>query len=43
VVEGLVTVNGQALVQGDGLRVENETALALLADSPCEVLIFDMP
>jgi redox-sensitive bicupin YhaK (pirin superfamily) len=43
VVEGLITVNGQALVQGDGLRVEDEAVLEFQADSPCEVLIFEMP
>ena len=43
VVEGLVTVNDQALVQGDGLRIEGETSLGCVAESPCEVLVFDMP
>jgi hypothetical protein len=42
-VEGLITVNGHSLVQGDGLRVEDETSLEFVADSPCEVLVFEMP
>lgn len=43
VVEGLVRANGIALVQGDGVRAVDEASIEFVADSECEVLLFDMP
>ena len=43
VARGDVAVNDTALHQGDGAAVEGETALHLMASSPAEVLVFDLP
>jgi redox-sensitive bicupin YhaK (pirin superfamily) len=40
---GSVTVNGQALAEGDALAVENEAAIALEKGEGAEVLVFDLP
>ena len=42
VVRGLVVVNGQKLVHGDGLAVSNEERLTVSAAIPAEVLLFDL-
>jgi redox-sensitive bicupin YhaK (pirin superfamily) len=39
---GAANLNGQALQQGDGAAVEDETALTIRAEQPAEVLLFDM-
>ena len=41
-VSGAATVNGTALVTGDGAAVENEGALEIRADEPTELLLFDL-
>ncbi len=41
-VKGDVTVNGQAMVAGDGLAVSDETALHLASKDDAELLIFDL-
>ncbi|QSX78571.1 pirin family protein [Agrilutibacter solisilvae] len=43
VVRGQVTVNGQALVAGDALRLQDETAITLDQGRDAEVLVFDLP
>lgn len=40
---GSMTVNGVVLAEGDGASVTKETALELVADAACEVLVFDLP
>ena len=42
VLRGGVGLNGQALSAGDGAAVSEESALAIRADSPSEVLLFDL-
>jgi redox-sensitive bicupin YhaK (pirin superfamily) len=42
VARGAVTVNGEALTQGDGAAVSAETALELAATETAEVLVFDL-
>ena len=42
VVRGEVTLNGQALHEGDGAQVSEERELALEASGPAEVLVFDL-
>jgi redox-sensitive bicupin YhaK (pirin superfamily) len=42
VVRGNVSLNGQAMSAGDGAAVSEESALAIRADSPSEVLLFDL-
>jgi hypothetical protein len=42
VARGGVTVNGQALGQGDGAAVSEESALELAATADAEVLVFDL-
>ena len=39
---GSVSVNGVTLNQGDGAAVEEETALAIVANDAAEVLLFDL-
>ena len=41
-VSGAATVNGTALVTGDGAAVESEGALEIRADEPTELLLFDL-
>ncbi len=43
VARGDVTLNGQPLAAGDGVAVENETALRFKTDKPAELLLFDLP
>jgi redox-sensitive bicupin YhaK (pirin superfamily) len=42
VVVGNAAVNGQALYQGDGVAVSEETGLSLRATEPAEVIVFDL-
>lgn len=42
VARGAATLNGQALVAGDGAAVTDETTLTLAATEPAEVLLFDL-
>jgi hypothetical protein len=42
VARGAVDLNGQRLAAGDGAAIENETALTLRAETPAELLLFDM-
>jgi len=42
VARGSVALNGQTLVAGDGAAVSEEQALAIAAESPAEVLLFDL-
>ncbi len=42
VAKGAVTVNGEALKQGDGAAVENETKLEIHGTEPSEILLFDL-
>ncbi len=43
VVRGQLALNGQNLVAGDGVGIQDETQLQLLAVDDCEVLFFDLP
>ncbi len=42
VARGAVALNGEHLAAGDGAAVDDETALAVRAETPAEVLLFDM-
>lgn len=42
VAQGSITLNGQKLVEGDGVRVRNERTLALTEGDNAEVLVFDL-
>ena len=42
VARGSVSINGEALREGDGAAVENETSLELAASEEAEVLVFDL-
>jgi quercetin 2,3-dioxygenase len=42
VTRGAVTVNGQSLAAGDGAAISNEKALAIAAQQPAEILLFDL-
>ena len=42
VARGAVDLNGEHLVAGDGAAISDEAALALRAETPAEVLLFDM-
>ena len=43
VARGVLVLNGQPLVAGDGAGVSQETALVLQASEDAEVLVFDLP
>lgn len=43
VVSGNLTVNGQALIAGDGLGLAEESEIRLRASEAAEVLVFDLP
>jgi redox-sensitive bicupin YhaK (pirin superfamily) len=43
VARGALTLNGEALSQGDGAAVSDETALDMSATEDTEVLLFDLP
>jgi redox-sensitive bicupin YhaK (pirin superfamily) len=42
-VAGAVTVNGQSLAAGDGLKVTDEAAVKVAASAAAEFLLFDLP
>jgi redox-sensitive bicupin YhaK (pirin superfamily) len=42
VLRGSVSLNGQSISAGDGAAVSEESALAIRAESPSEVLLFDL-
>jgi redox-sensitive bicupin YhaK (pirin superfamily) len=42
VAHGAVHLNGQHLTAGDGAAINDETALTLRAETPAELLLFDM-
>jgi len=42
VARGAVDLNGQHLDAGDGAAISDETALALRAETPAELLLFDL-
>jgi redox-sensitive bicupin YhaK (pirin superfamily) len=42
VLRGGVTVNGESLVAGDAAAVSEEAAVAIRADEPAEVMVFDL-
>jgi redox-sensitive bicupin YhaK (pirin superfamily) len=42
VARGSINVNGQRLEAGDGMAVEGAADLRLEAETPAEVLLFDM-
>jgi redox-sensitive bicupin YhaK (pirin superfamily) len=43
VARGSVELNGKCLREGDGASISNETNLKLVATTPAEVLVFDLP
>jgi redox-sensitive bicupin YhaK (pirin superfamily) len=43
VVDGVVTVGGQALSAGDGAAISDEKSVAIEASTDAEVLMFDLP
>lgn len=43
VVRGSVRVNGQRLDEGDGAALSDEARLAIQADGPAELMLFDLP
>lgn len=42
IARGSVTLNGQALAEGDGAAVSNEAALSIVATTEAEVVLFDL-
>ncbi|GLH72388.1 quercetin 2,3-dioxygenase [Geothrix limicola] len=42
VAAGVVTVNGLVMKAGDGARIEQERSILVSADSPSEILFFDL-
>jgi redox-sensitive bicupin YhaK (pirin superfamily) len=42
IVRGRVTLNGEPLKTGDGAAVSDETALAVTANEPAELVLFDL-
>lgn len=42
VAKGAVSMNGLALAAGDGARLEGEPAVSIVANSPAEILFFDL-
>ena len=43
IARGTLTLNGQALAQGDGAAIEGEQALEIQGIEPAEALLFDLP
>ncbi len=43
IVKGVITVNGQRLSPGDGLAIEDEATVKMVADQDAEFLFFDLP
>jgi redox-sensitive bicupin YhaK (pirin superfamily) len=42
VARGQISVNGEAAQQGDGVIVVGESSLAIRAQEPGEILLFDL-
>ena len=42
VAKGSIDVNGKRLDRGDGAAIENEPAIAITANEPSEILLFDL-
>jgi redox-sensitive bicupin YhaK (pirin superfamily) len=42
VARGGVAINSKALAEGDGAAISDESKLSIVADSPAEVLFFDL-
>jgi hypothetical protein len=42
VARGEVTVNGIALAEGDGAAISDEEQVTIVANSPAEILLFDL-
>jgi len=42
VASGAVVLNGLALQTGDGARIEAESVLVIQAETPAEVLLFEL-
>lgn len=42
VARGGITVNGTAVVAGDGVAIEDETGITITADEAAEILLFDL-
>lgn len=43
VAKGSVSLNGQPMAQGDGMKIADEAALQVRADSDAEIVFFDLP
>jgi len=42
VARGALTLNGEALQQGDGAAISDEAALDIVATEDAEILLFDL-
>ncbi len=42
VISGDLTISGKALAAGDGMQIENEHSVSIIAQSEAEILLFDM-
>jgi redox-sensitive bicupin YhaK (pirin superfamily) len=43
VARGTLSLNGTAMKEGDGAAVEHEATIEVAADTPSEILVFDLP
>jgi redox-sensitive bicupin YhaK (pirin superfamily) len=41
-LRGAISVNGEGAAQGDGVIVVGESSLAIQAQQPSEILLFDL-
>ncbi|MCH7537420.1 MAG: pirin family protein [Proteobacteria bacterium] len=42
VISGDLTISGKTLAAGDGMQIENENSVSIIAQSEAEILLFDM-
>lgn len=42
VISGDLTISGKALAAGDGMQIENENSVLIIAQNEAEILLFDM-
>ena len=42
VISGDLTISGKTLAAGDGMQIENEDSMSIIAQSEAEILLFDM-
>ena len=42
VISGNLTISGKTLAAGDGVQIENEDSMSIIAQSEAEILLFDM-